>query len=76
MEDELIRKLDERYIGCDIRGHRLPNPEKTYCNSCFRRLNYNATNGLSERDQRSLDKLAGLTLLRKELLPAGKLLSR
>ena len=73
MEEEIAYQLDRRYLECDVGGHILPNKEKTYCNYCFRRLDYLA-NAISEQDKRSLDRLNGLGLLRKELFPERLLL--
>ena len=76
MEEELSKKLDERYLGCDFKGHISPDEETNLCGYCFRRLDYNFANAISEQGQRRLDRLTGLSLLRKELFPERKLLSR
>ena len=76
MEEEIAYQLNRRYLECDVGGHKSTNEGTNLCGYCFRRLDYNFANAISEQGQRSLDRLTGLSLLRKELFPKRTLLSR
>ena len=74
MEEEITAILDSRYLECNFRGHKSPNELTNYCFHCFRHLDYKLVEGISEKDQRSLDRLEGLSSLRIELFPERLLL--
>ena len=75
MECYVDRKLGERYIECNLNGHKSPVEEANSCGYCFRHLIYTGSE-LEKESQKSSDRIGGINLLRKELFPERKLLSR